>query len=217
MIASYTELLYTRYRGRLDAEGDEFLGFALDGARRMQRLIRDLLAYARVSTRARPPELSDAGLILDRTLANLRLAIQESGAAVTCDPMPWVRADASQLGQLLQNLVANALKFRGAHPLTVHIGVEETPDAWLFSVRDNGVGIAPEHRDRIFALFERVRRDPAHPGSGIGLALCKKIVERHGGRIWVDAAPDGGSVFRFTLPSLAEDEPQIRAAAGGRA
>jgi PAS domain S-box-containing protein len=206
MVASYVRLLAERYRGRLDADADEFIAFAVDGAERMQRLVRDLLAYARVSTRAGEPEPTDAGAILARTLANLRLAIVESGATITSEPLPRIRVDASQLGQLLQNLIDNALKFRAERAIQVHVGAERIPAGWTFSVRDNGIGIAPEDAVRVFALFERVRGAAAHRGSGIGLALCKKIVERHGGRIWVEPAPGGGSVFRFTLPCALEDE-----------
>lgn len=200
MVASYTQLLAERYRGRLDGDADEFIAYTVDGAQRMQRLVRDLLAYARVSSRARDPEVVDAGPILERAIANLRLAIAERDATVTFDPMPRVRADASQLGQVLQNLLDNALKFHGDRPPRVHVGAERTADGWVISVRDNGIGIPREHAERVFTLFERLQRDPARPGSGIGLALARKIVERHGGRVWVEPASDGGTVVRFTLP-----------------
>ena len=215
MVAGYTRLLGERYRGRLDADADVFIAYAVDGAQRMQRLVRALLAYARVSTRTREVQPIDPAPILERTIANLRLAIVERGAVITSDPLPRVRIDASQLGQLLQNLLANALKFGGDRKLHVHVSAERT-DAWVtFSVRDNGVGIVAEDAIRVFALFERARRDLDDPGSGIGLAICKKIVERYGGRIWVEPAPARGSVFRFTLPSvIAEQAPR---AAGSRA
>jgi len=209
MVASYVRLIAERYRGRLDADADEFIGFAVEGAERMQRLVRDLLAYARVSTRARVPEPTDARGILERTLANLRLAIAESGATITAEPLPRVRVDASQLGQLLQNLVDNALKFRGERPVRVHVGAKRAPHGWTFSVRDNGIGVGLEDRERVFALFERVH-GVVGQGSGIGLAVCRKIVERHGGRIWVDPAPEGGSIFRFTLPACEHEVPAMR-------
>ena len=216
MVASYVRLLAERYRGRLDADADEFIGFAVDGAERMQRLVRDLLAYARVSTRAREPEPTDAAPILERALANLRLAIAESGATITSTPLPRVRVDASQLGQLLQNLVDNALKFRGDRPVEVHVDAERTLQGWTFSIRDNGVGVAAADRERVFDLFERAH-GAVGQGSGIGLALCKKIVERHGGRIWVEPGPAGGSIFRFTLPACDDDASPRRPVAPFRA
>jgi PAS domain S-box-containing protein len=205
MVASYTRLLGERYRGRLDADADEFIGYAVDGVQRMQRLVRDLLAYARVSSRAYNPEPTDAEPIFERAIANLRLAIAESGAVIAREPLPCVRVDASQLGQLLQNLIDNALKCRADRPLRVHVSAERTREGWVFSVRDNGVGIAPQDAERVFALFARVHRERALPGSGIGLALCKKIVERHGGRIWIEGLEEG-AVVRFTLPAVPEDE-----------
>jgi PAS domain S-box-containing protein len=212
MVASYTQLLGDRYRDRLDADADELIAFAVDGAQRMQRLVRDLLAYARVSSRAREPELVDPAPILARALENLRLAIAERAAVVTADPLPRVRADAVQLGQVLQNLVDNALKFASDAPPRVHVGAEIADDACVLSVRDNGIGIPADAAERAFGLFERLQRDARRPGSGLGLALCRKIVERHGGRMWIEPAPSGGTVVRFTLPYRSEVPAADRAA-----
>ena len=200
MVASYLQLVAQRYQGRLDAEADEFIGYAVDGAKRMQALINDLLAYSRVGTKARPFAPTDCAAIVDTAIADLRVAIDESGASVTCGPLPVVMADAMQLAQLFRNLLGNAIKFRGTAPPQVHIEAESADAGWRFAVRDNGIGIAPEYFDRIFVLFQRLHGRREYPGTGIGLALCKKIAERHGGRIWVESVPGSGSVFRFTLP-----------------
>lgn len=200
MVASFTQLLARRYRGKLDRDADEFIGFAVDGANRMQVLINDLLVFSRVGTQGKPMEPTDCEAVLNHTLANLNTTLQETGAVVTHDPLPTVMADAVQLGQLLQNLLANSLKFRGPEELRVHIAVQRQGVAWIFSVQDNGIGIAPEHQERIFAIFQRLHRREEYPGTGIGLALCKKIVERHGGRIWVESQPGQGSTFYFSIP-----------------
>jgi light-regulated signal transduction histidine kinase (bacteriophytochrome) len=166
----------------------------------MQALINDLLAYSRVGTKARPFAPTDCAAIVDRAMADLRVAIAESGTRISCAPLPVVMADAMQLAQLFQNLLGNAIKFRSAGTPQVHIEAEAGDGDWHFAVRDNGIGIAPEYFDRIFVLFQRLHGRREYPGTGIGLALCRKIVERHGGRIWVESAPGAGSVFRFTLP-----------------
>ena len=204
MVASYLQLVAQRYQGKLDAEADEFIGFAVDGAKRMQALINDLLAYSRVGTKARPFAPADCAAIVDTAITDLRMAITESRAQVSRGPLPVVMADAMQLAQLFQNLLGNAIKFHGAEPPQVRIEAERTDTSWCFAVRDNGIGIAPEYFDRIFVLFQRLHGRRDYPGTGIGLALCKKIVERHGGRIWVESAPASGSVFRFTLPHRGE-------------
>jgi signal transduction histidine kinase len=210
MVASFTQLLAKRYRGKLDQDADEFIGFAVDGANRMQVLINDLLVFSRVGTRGKPLVATDCEAVLSHTLANLTTTLQKTGAVVTHDPLPTVMADAVQLGQLLQNLLANALKFRGQDPLRVHIAVQQQGDEWIFSVQDNGIGIAPEHQERIFSIFQRLHRREEFPGTGLGLALCKKIAERHGGRIWVESAPGRGSTFYFSIPGGKENdrEPQ---------
>ncbi len=200
MVRSYVELLERRYKGSLDDEADEFIGFAIDGATRMQTLINDLLAYSRVGTRGKPLEPTDSGEILKNALANLSVAIEESGAEVTSDELPTVMADPTQLAQLLQNLIGNAVKFRGDRAPKIHVGAEAEGDEWTYSVSDNGIGIASEHFDRVFMIFQRLHTREEYEGTGIGLAVCKKIVERHGGRIWVESRPGEGSTFYFTLP-----------------
>jgi PAS domain S-box-containing protein len=200
MVASYTQLLARRYGERLDDDAREFIGYAVDGVTRMQGLINDLLAYSRVGSRGGRFQRVQLDALLRRTLATLAPAIEEAGAAVTSDPLPPVYGDTVQLGQLLQNLVGNAVKFRGREPPRVHVGAERQGREWVVSVRDNGIGIAPEYAQRIFVIFQRLHTRDRYPGTGIGLAICKKIVERHGGRIWVEPAPEGGSIFHFTLP-----------------
>jgi len=199
-IESHVELLARRYRGRLDDDADEFIGFVVDGVQRMHTLINDLLCYSRVGTRIEPRKPTPAREALDRALDNLRAAIEESGAVIECGDLPIVVANAAQLVQVFQNLIGNAIKFRGDEPPHVVISAEKTGNEWVFCVSDNGIGIAPEHFDRIFQAFERLHSRDKYPGSGIGLAVCKKIVERHGGRIWVESRLGEGSKFCFTLP-----------------
>jgi light-regulated signal transduction histidine kinase (bacteriophytochrome) len=206
MVASYTQLLARRYKGRLDDDAEEFIGFAVDGVRRMQALINDLLAYSRVGTRGGRLEPVDAGEVLERVLRALGPSIEDAGARITHDPLPTVRMDPLQLDQLLQNLVANAIKFRGEEPPHVHLSARDAGDAWEFSVRDNGIGIAPEFADRIFVIFQRLHGRNEYPGTGIGLSICKKIVERHGGRIWLHSTLGHGTTFYFTLPKREYDE-----------
>ena len=201
MIASYTQLLAKRYHGRLDADADEFIGYAVEGATRMQRLVNDLLAYARVGTRGKPFEPTDCSAVLARVTSDLRMTIEEVGAAVTSDPLPTVAADPSQLGLVFQNLVGNAIKFRGEAPPRVQVSAQRNGGEWLFSVRDNGIGIDPQYFDRLFQIFQRLHGRGEYPGTGIGLAICKKVVERHGGRIWIESAPGKGSTFLFTIPA----------------
>lgn len=199
MVTSYLQLLQQRYKDRLDRDADEFIAYAVDGAARMQTLTRDLLAYSRVGTRGTLIEQTDAGDALSRAIANLKVAIDESGAEVTHDLLPRVIADATQLAQLFQNLIGNAIKFRSKEPLKVHIAAERQDQAWLFLVRDSGIGIDPQYTERIFLVFQRLHSRAEYPGTGIGLAICKKIVERHGGRIWLNS-PGRGSTFYFTIP-----------------
>ena len=200
MVASYTELLGRRYCGELDAKADEYIAFAVDGAKRMQQLIHDLLAYSRLGTRGDQTELRDAGPLFEQAVRALQVAIRESGARVTCDPLPTVPCDPTQLAQVFQNLIGNAVKFRREKPPRVHVHAEAKQDTWLFSVRDNGMGIEPRFADRIFEVFQRLHGRDEYPGTGIGLAICKRIVERHGGRIWVESTLGAGSTFRFTIP-----------------
>jgi PAS domain S-box-containing protein len=200
MVASYTQLLSNRYKDRLDDDARDFIAYAVDGATRMQTLITDLLNYSRVGTRGKPFQPVNCEGILERVLGSLKLAISESGTTVSHDPLPSVMGDDMQLGQLFQNLLANAIKFHGEGPPQIHISAERSGNAWTFSIRDNGIGIAPEHAERIFLIFQRLHSRNDYPGTGIGLAVCKKIVERHGGRIWVNSQPETGATFLFTIP-----------------
>ena len=200
MVSSYTQLLSRRYKGRLDADADEFIAYAVDGANRMQSLINDLLAYSRVGTRGKEFEPTDCTAVLDLALANLKAAIEESGAVVTHGPLPTVMGDKLQFGQLLQNLIGNAIKYHGAEPPRVHVSAEQKGHEWVFAVRDNGIGIDPQYAERIFVIFQRLHTREEYAGTGIGLAICKKIVERHGGRIWVESQAGSGATFYFTIP-----------------
>ena len=200
MVASYTQLLSRRYQGKLDADADEFIGYAVDGATRMQQLINDLLAYSRVGTRGKPFEPTDCEEILNKALINLRVAIEENNAVVTHDQLPTVAADATQMIQLFQNLIGNAIKFHGDKRPEVHVGAKHNGNEWLFSVSDNGIGIDPKYHERIFVLFQRLHGKKEYPGTGIGLTVSKKIVERHKGRIWVESQSGNGATFHFTIP-----------------
>ena len=205
MVTSYVQLLERRYKEKLDADAHDFIAYAVDGANRMQILINDLLSFSRVGTQGKDPEATDCETVLTSTLANLQIAIKESGAVVTHDPLPTVMADNMQLGQLFQNLISNAIKFHGKEPPAVHISAKiqnsksEISNMWVFSVRDNGIGIDPEYAVRIFVIFQRLHGKAEYPGTGIGLAVCKKIVERHGGRIWMESEQGKGSTFYFTM------------------
>ena len=200
MVAGYVQLLARRYQGKLDSDADEFIAFAVDGATRMQALIDDLLDYSRVGTRAKKIEPTDCEAVLDGALSDLERAVEETGAVVTHDPLPRVMADEIQLGRVFQNLIGNAIKFRGDEPPRIHVSAEEQQNEWRFTVRDNGIGIEPRHHDRIFAVFSRLHGRSAYPGTGMGLAICKRIVERHGGRIWVESELGKSSTFYFTMP-----------------
>jgi signal transduction histidine kinase len=201
MITSYLELLNDRARTKLSAEEREFIGFAVDGARRMETLIQDLLAYARVDTRGRPLEPTDCEHVLETVLANLKVAIGEGRAVIEHEQLPTVKGDSVQLAQVFQNLIGNAIKFHGKAAPKVHIGAERHNGEWLFQVKDNGIGIDPKNFNRIFVLFQRLHTRKEYPGTGMGLAICKKIVERHGGRIWAESKPNEGATFFFTLPA----------------
>jgi PAS domain S-box-containing protein len=199
IVSSYVQLLARRYQGKLDQDADEFIGYAVEGANRMKDLITDLLAYSRVGTHGKeftPVAMEDS---LQRTLRNLKLTIDDNEATVTHDPLPVVLADQGQMVQLLQNLIGNAIKFRGAKPSRVHVGVRRQDEMWLFFVRDNGIGVDPQYADRIFVIFQRLHNREQYPGTGIGLAICRKIVERHGGQIWLESEPGNGATFYFTL------------------
>ena len=200
MVASYTQLLSRRYKGKLDAEADEFIAFAVDGASRMQRLIQDLLAFSRVGTKGKEMVGTSSEEALTQALINLRGAIKDSGALVTHDPLPTVMADETQLIQLFQNIVGNAIKYQNPGVPKVHISAARNGEKkWVFSVRDNGLGIDPQYFEKIFGMFQRLHKREEFAGTGIGLAICKKIVERHGGSISVESQPGQGSTFRFAL------------------
>jgi len=200
MVASYTQLLSRRYKGKLDSDADEFIAFAVDGASRMQRLIQDLLAYSRVGTKGRDMVEVSSEEALQQALINLRGAIEEKGALVTHDSLPSVIADDMQLIQLFQNLVGNAIKYQSSDVPRVHItAVRSGANKWTFSVKDNGLGIDPQYFEKIFGMFQRLHKREEFAGTGIGLAICKKIVERHGGNISVESEPGRGSTFRFAL------------------
>jgi signal transduction histidine kinase/CHASE3 domain sensor protein len=200
MVASYMQLLAERYQGQLDAKADKYIGYAVDGARRMQALINDLLALSRVNSRGGEFTPTDCESVIGRVLHDLDASIRTSSALVECEGLPTVLADERQLAQLFQNLLGNALKFRAAEAPRVRLHAEQQQELWLFSVQDNGIGIDPQHADKIFILFQRLHSRQQYDGTGIGLAICKKIVERHGGRIWVESEPGKGSIFKFTLP-----------------
>ncbi len=200
-VSSFSQLLGRRYKGKLDADADEFILFIVEGATRMQTLINDLLAFSRVGTRGNPFLPVAAEEILRAAEENLEVSITESRAVITHDPLPTLRADATQLRQLLQNLISNSVKFRRAEEdPRIHISAARLQGAWRVSVRDNGIGIASPYFDRIFIIFQRLHGREDYPGTGIGLAICKKIVERHGGRIWVESEPGKGATFYFTIP-----------------
>jgi PAS domain S-box-containing protein len=200
MVSSYLQLLSRRYQGKLDSNADEFIGYAVDGARRMQGLIEDLLAYSRVGTHGKPFEMVSADQALDRALTQLGVAIHESSADITRTELPTLMADSAQLVQLFQNLIGNAIKFHKPGELPqIEIAAVQEGTAWKFSVRDHGIGLEPQFAERIFVIFQRLNTRTEYPGTGIGLAICKKIVERHGGRIWVESQLGGGAAFYFTF------------------
>ena len=201
MVTSFLQLLSQRYQGRLDPAADEFIGFAVDGARRMHVLINDLLMYSRVGTQTKATEMFETAEALAAAVANLRVAIAEAGATVTQGPLPRVRGDLVQWVQLLQNLVGNAVKFRGAVPPVVRVEAERFGEMWRFAVRDNGIGIEPQFHRRLFVIFQRLHSRQEFSGNGIGLAVCARIIERHGGRIWVESELGKGSTFYFTVPA----------------
>jgi light-regulated signal transduction histidine kinase (bacteriophytochrome) len=201
MVSSYVELLQQRYGDRLDADAHKYIGYAVEGATRMQALIAALLEYSRVARKAYQPKPVPVERAVERALFNLRMSIQEAGAAITRDPLPTVMADADQLAQLYQNLIGNALKFRRPGvPPEIHLGAASDGSHCALAVRDNGIGIEPRYTERIFAIFQRLHTRTEYPGTGIGLSICKTIVERNGGRIWVESERGTGSTFRFTLP-----------------
>jgi PAS domain S-box-containing protein len=200
MVASYTQLLSKRYKGRLDADADEFIAYAVDGASRMQRLIEDLLSFSRVATTGNPLVDTSSEYALEQALQNLHWAIKDSGALVTHDPLPMVQGDGPQLVQLFQNLVGNAIKYQNPGNPVVHVSAAPLGrQSWSFAVRDNGLGIDAQYFERIFGMFQRLHKRDEFSGTGVGLAICKKIVERHGGNLWVESEVGHGSTFKFVL------------------
>jgi light-regulated signal transduction histidine kinase (bacteriophytochrome) len=217
MVAAYTQLLAERYRGKLDENADKFIGYASEGALRMQTLIQDLLAFSRVGRNGIACGRVDCDAAMEEVLKSLGPAIQESGAVVTHGELPAVWADRSQMAQVFQNLIGNAIKFRGKEPPAISVQAEKAGQHWLFSVNDNGIGIAPEYAENIFVVFQRLHARTEYPGNGIGLAICKKIVERNGGKIWVEAqaghgsdhGSNHGSIFKFTMPCDGPPEKEL--------
>jgi len=201
MVSSFTQLLAKRYQGKLDKDADEFIDYIVAGAERMQALINDLLTYSRVDTRGESFGPIDSEAAFGQAIANLRVAIEEGEAVITHDPLPPLIADNSQIVQLFQNLLGNAIKFHGKEPPRVHVSARQENNKWVFSLRDNGIGIAPEYFDRVFVIFQRLHGREEYLGTGTGLAICKRIVERHGGRIWVESEINKGSTFYFALPT----------------
>ena len=201
MVASYIQLLQRRYKGSISAEADEFINYSVDGVVRMKTLINDLLAYSRVNTKDAPLEDVDVNKIVAQNLKNLAASIHETGAQINYEELPTVRANTLQINQLFQNLISNAIKFRkpDVNPV-VNITAKHAGDEWLFTVSDNGIGIDKEFSDKIFIIFQRLHNSSEYPGTGIGLAICKKIVEKLGGHLWVESEPGKGSTFTFTIP-----------------
>jgi light-regulated signal transduction histidine kinase (bacteriophytochrome) len=207
MVTSYTQLLAQRYGDKLDPDAQEFIAFAVDGGRRMQGVINDLPAYSRVGTRGKEFEPTDYDAVLSRVLVNLQAAVGESGAVVTHDPLLTILSDSAQLGQVFRIFLSNAIKFRSDKPPKVHVGADRKDGEWRLSVRDNGIGIDPKCFDRLFVIFQRLHTKEEYSGKGIGLAICKKIVERHGGRIWVESEPGEGSSIYFTAKAAGGNGP----------
>lgn len=210
MVAAYTQLLAERYRGRLDETADKYIDYASNGALRMQTLIRDLLAFSRVGRTGTAMKTVDCNVALTAAITNLQSAIRENEAVVSSDPLPSVVCNNVQFVQLLQNLIGNAIKFRGSEKPAIHVTASRNGSEWLFSVSDNGIGIAPESAEMIFSVFKRLHTTSEYPGNGIGLAICKKVIEQHGGKIWVESIQGQGSSFKFTLPASAVEETQIQ-------
>jgi len=199
MVSSYTQLLGHRYKDKLDEDANDFINFAVDGAIRMQQLINDLLDYSRVTTKAKEPKLLDANALLGQAVSNLQNKIETSAAMITNDELPEIRADEGQLVRVFQNLIANAIKFAKIETPRIHISCAESLDSWLFSVKDNGIGIEARYQNKIFVIFQRLHTMAEYPGTGIGLAICKRIIERHGGKIWFCPAHPNGTIFYFTI------------------
>lgn len=207
MVATYTELLAERYKGSLDEKAEKYIRYAVDGAKRMQQLVKDLLAFSRIDTQGQKPTSIETEAVVKNVLDSLKMAIEENDAEIVCDELPTVRADKVQLAQVFQNLIGNALKFHGQRPPRIHIGAERNGDKWTFHVKDNGIGIDGQYAEVVFQMFQRLHERGRYDGSGIGLAIAKKIVERHGGHIWFDSELEKGSTFYFTMPAVQGNIP----------
>ena len=206
MVASYVQLLEQCYKDKLDSNANEFIAFAVDGATRMKQMIADLLVYSRVGKSRREVVAVACEAALNRACADLRACILESVAEISHGPLPTVAGDAAQFTHLFQNLIGNAIKFHGQAPPRIHVSAEQNGEEWIFSVRDNGIGLDQKFADRIFMVFQRLHGREDYPGTGIGLAIARKIVEHRGGRIWVESEPGKGATFRFTVPLRHPDE-----------
>ena len=204
MVAAYTQLLAERYRGRLDPDADRYIAYACEGALRLQSLIQDLLSFSRVGFSGAPCERVDVNCSLQTALQNLAPAIAESNATIHASSLPTIWMSRSQLIQVFQNLIGNAIKFRNKERPFISVEAARQDQHWLFSVSDNGIGIEQAHADALFVIFQRLHTRGEYPGNGIGLAICKRIIERFGGRIWFESHPGSGSTFKFTLPSFDE-------------
>jgi light-regulated signal transduction histidine kinase (bacteriophytochrome) len=202
-VASFTQMLQRRYQGQLDERADRYIEFAVDGAKRMQTLINDLLAFSRVGRLSEPEAVVETAELVRRAESTLSALIEETGGAVETGELPAVRGEAGLLALVFQNLIGNGLKFRGEAPPRIRVDAEPDGECWRFTVSDNGIGIEPEYADRIFVIFQRLHPRTTYEGTGIGLAMCRKIVEHHGGRIWLDTERRGGATFHFTLPGVA--------------
>lgn len=201
MVTSYVQLLEKRYKGKLDPDADEFIGYVVEGTIRMKQLLNDLLNYSRMSTRNRPLKTVESETVLETALQNLKVVLEETKGTVTHDPLPIIIADQPQMVQLFQNLIGNGLKFHGSDPPLIHVSAKQEGTNWIFSVQDNGMGMDPQHFEKIFVIFQRLHTRDKYPGTGIGLAIAKKIVEQHGGRIWVESEEEKGSTFYFSIPA----------------
>lgn len=213
MVSMYVQLLARRQKGRLDKDSEDFIGFAWEGATRAQALIDSLLEFARVGARGAAFEEVACETVFDQVMSSLQVAREESGAVITRDRLPVVRGDGIQFAMLMQNLIGNAIKFRGKEPPRIHVGAERGATEWVFSVKDNGIGIEPQFLESLFVIFRRLHTREKYPGTGIGLSICKKIVQRHGGRIWVESQSGRGATFKFTLPVNGERSGPDQAAA----
>ncbi|MGP8189412.1 MAG: MEDS domain-containing protein [Methanobacterium sp.] len=209
MVTSFTQLLERRYKGQLDNEADEYIEFIVEGAHRMKYLIDDLLTFSRLNTQAKKFENVNLETVLNEVLSNLTVSIEESNAIITHDPLPTVNADKTQMMQVFQNLIANAIKFHGSNPPKIHISAHKDEKEWKFAVTDNGIGIDPEYQKQIFEVFKRLHTREEYPGSGIGLSVSQKIIRRHGGNIWVESELGKGSTFYFTIPHSINDHPNF--------